>query len=614
MTQSGSTEHVDEAILGAIPDIILRIRRDGLVLDARYPPGVADLASESWGQRNLRDLLPQANLGDALALIGRVLSSGKLETLTIPWADGSSIYEARVARCAADEVVALVRDVTEPERARRELADAQHLFLRIGQMMPVCVYVHDMARAKNVYINRRLQDMLGYPQEQADAMGDFPLPQLLYPEDVARLPELIAQSLSGKDGEVMEFESRARGADGEERWLRNLSTVFSRNENGVPVELLGWIEDVTERKRLEDELRQAQKMEILGQLSGGIAHDFNNVMTSVLCSANLLLDALSDRALRADAQQIIESSLRAASLTKRLLSISRVHQPVRSAVDVTALASNMIPLLGRMLGERHPLRLSTPSEPAFIEADPHELEQGLINLVVNARDALPEGGPIDVLVAVEAEGEPRQVVVSVVDRGVGMTAAVRAKIFRPFFTTKPEGFGTGLGLPYVKRMVESFGGTVAVESAVGAGARFSLRFPASRAPAEPPVSPPQVVAPHGGRVLLVEDDATIRRLARETLVRDGYQVTALESGEAALALDDAEIRAHQILVSDVVLTGVSGPATAELLRRRHPSLRTLLMSGYYDADASGAPDAAAVLQKPFTPRELATAVARALAD
>lgn len=490
------------------------------------------------------------------------------------------------------------------------------IILRIGQMVPVCLYVHDMSTAKNVYVNRRLQDMLGYPADAAEAMGDFPLPYLLYPEDVARLPEMIAQVLAGKDGEVMEFEARVRGPHGEERWVRNRSTVFSRNENGMPVQMLGWVEEITEQKRLEEELRQSQKMELLGQLAGGIAHDFNNVMTAILCSADFMLRGLDATSpLRVEAEQIIESTRRASSLTQRLLSMSRERKLNRSSVDVRGRIASMVPLLSRILGARHPISLIGPIEPTFIEVDPDELEQILINLVVNARDALPEGGPIAVSITVEkAEGSP-QAVISVEDRGVGMTEAVQAEIFRPFFTTKPDGRGTGLGLAYVKRMVDTFAGTITVDSAPGEGSRFTLRFPLSAEPRPAPAPLRPRIDPRGGKVLLIEDDATIRRLAVETLRRDGYDVTALDSGDAALALPEAELRSHDVLVSDVVLPGPSGRATASLLRARHPGLKTLFMSGYYDVDRDAhGTDAEAVLQKPFAPRDLADAVARVMAS
>ena len=616
MTVRASGAQIEQAILDAIPDIILRVGRDGLVLGARYPRKLEIPEDRAWTGHRVQDLLPEGESAVVLERIGRVLDTGEIECHTLGWGEGEArrVYEGRIAPCSPDEVVLLVRDVTENEQTRERLAEAQRLFERIGQMMPISLYVHDMASAKNVYINRPLQNLLGYPEEAAAAMGDFPLPHLMYPEDVARLPEMIAQVLACKDGEVMGYEVRVRGPEGEERWVRNRSTVFSRNDNGVPVQMLGWVEEITEQKRLAEELRQSQKMELLGQLAGGIAHDFNNIMTGILCSADFLLRALEPNGpLREEAEQIIESTRKASSLTGRLLSMSRERKLNRSPVDVAAQIAGMLPLLSRILGPRHPLRFASPPSPALVDADPNELEQILINLVVNARDALPDGGPIFVMVTTEIAEPARTVVIGVEDHGTGMSEAVRTEIFRPFFTTKPEGRGTGLGLAYVKRMVETFGGTIGVESAVGKGSRFTIRFPALLEARPPSARPPKPVERRGGNVLLIEDDATIRRLVVETLRRDGYTVRAFEDGESALATSDEELRDFGVLVSDVVLPGASGRATAAALRARHPGLATVLMSGYYDVDRA-APEIAneQFLQKPFTPRVLAEAVARAL--
>jgi PAS domain S-box-containing protein len=617
MSEPASGGRVEQAILDAIPDIILRVRRDGMVVDGRYPAKLEIPLDRAWTGKRLQDLLPEAESAKLLERFARVLETGEIESHTTGWGEGElrRLYEGRIARCSPDELVVLVRDVTEAEATRERLAEAQRLFNRIGQMMPVALYVHDMSTAKNVYITHRLQDLLGYPKDVADEMGDFPLPYLMYPEDVARLPEMLAQVLACKDGEVFGYDVRVRGPKGEERWVRNRSTVFSRNDNGVPVQMLGWVEEVTQQKRLEEELRQSQKMELLGQLAGGIAHDFNNIMTGILCSADFLLRELDAKSpLREEAEQIIESTRKASSLTGRLLSMSRERKLNRAPVDVRAQIASMVPLLNRILGARHPLRFDGTLAGTFIEADPNELEQILINLVVNARDALPDGGPIIVNVAVDGGERAPEVVLSVEDHGVGMTEAVQAEIFRPFFTTKPDGRGTGLGLAYVKRMVETFGGTIAVESAPGKGSRFQLRFPALGEARPSSVAPPPLLEHSGGNVLVLEDDATIRRLVVETLRRDGYTVKAFENGESALALPDDELRSYRVLVSDVVLPGKSGRSTAAALRLRHPGLATVLMSGYYDVDAA-VPEIVGeeFLQKPFTPRALADAVARALA-
>jgi signal transduction histidine kinase/CheY-like chemotaxis protein len=377
-----------------------------------------------------------------------------------------------------------------------------------------------------------------------------------------------------------------------------------------------------ERAALVEELRQSQKMEAIGRLAGGVAHDFNNILTAIIGYASLAADrARHDPELAASIQEIQLGAERASGLTAQLLAFSRKQVLQPCVLDLNAVVASMEGLLHRVLGEHILIATELGPELWSIKADPTQLGQVVLNLAVNARDAMPQGGTLRILTrnvdpgtAPPEAGTGPLVELMVHDTGLGMSEEVRARIFEPFFTTKGS-HGTGLGLATAYGIVTQSGGAIVCDSRPGEGATFRVFFPRTAETAAPrPQSGDHVRSGHGrGRILLVEDDPRVRGLAEQVLRREGYQVDAV--------LPDEALEAHgrgtppDLLLSDVVMPVMSGPEVARLLRGRQPGLRVLFVSGYADhfaAELTGSAVRDPVLTKPFTPGQLLRAVRAAL--
>ncbi len=460
-------------------------------------------------------------------------------------------------------------------------------------------------------------------------------------------PEAVAAALAqGGDEATHPFECCVRAEDrSRERWLEYWSQPIrsGRHAGGR----IGYFYDVTGRKRAEeaarkseDQLAQAQKMEAVGRLAGGLAHDFNNLLTAINGYTDLLLRLSDEERLQSYVGEIKKAGDRAADLTSKLLALSRPPPSSHRVVDLNQLVLNLEDLLQRLLGED--VELETQLEPDLdrVRIDPGQLEQVLLNLAVNARDAMPTGGrlllatgnvdrgqdlPLDrepdhrraggaqAKRRTEGAQAKRCVCLEVSDTGVGIDADVREHIFEPFFTTKEEDKGTGLGLSTVYAAVAQNRGHIEVESAPGKGATFRILLPSEAGEIERDPARGQGAAPRRGneRILLVEDDAAVRKLVRELLEQQGYKVTAAEHAAQALELVASQDQEIEFLVTDVVMPGMSGPDLAARLVQRFPGMKILFISGYTDSLVlrHGLTDAQHVmLQKPFDARLLATRV------
>jgi len=411
---------------------------------------------------------------------------------------------------------------------------------------------------------------------------------------------------------------------GEERLIAWNNTVV-RDREGRPSGTLSVGEDITEHRRLEEQYRQAQRMEAVGRLAGGVAHDFNNILTAILGYAELLLMELPpDSEHLADAAEIRTAAQRAAGLTRQLLAFSRqqVLQPTVLCVnDVLANVENM---LCRLLGENVALRTALAPDAGNVRADAGQLEQVIVNLAVNARDAMSAGGKLTIETAnaelSEDDAEANQPVVAgqyvmlaVTDTGVGISPENRLRIFEPFFTTKEQGKGTGLGLSTVYGIVKQSGGYIWVYSEPGKGATFKVYLPRVDAPVEPQTPPRPIQGTPAGTetILLAEDDEQLRKLVRGLLDRVGYQVLSAASAEDALAQARRYRGQIHLLLTDVVMPGEGGHQLASRLAQARPATRTLFMSGYTDAaivDHGILERGHHYLQKPFTPAVLARRV------
>jgi two-component system, cell cycle sensor histidine kinase and response regulator CckA len=384
--------------------------------------------------------------------------------------------------------------------------------------------------------------------------------------------------------------------------------------------------DVTQTRELEEQLRQAQKMDAIGRLAGGVAHDFNNLLGIVLNYAEFAIGSLDERhPAVADVQEIAAAARRAAALTRQLLLFSRKQTPQTKVVALDSVVTDVQRMLSRVIGADIRMTTALAARPGSIDADPSQLEQVLLNLVVNARDAMPGGGNLTIETAqVELDGvdaraagiKPgRYVMLAVRDTGCGMDAATASRVFEPFFTTKDVGKGTGLGLATVFGIVQQHGGGISIETAPGRGTTFRLYFPRVVRAVDSLRPPAMELLPSGPEtVLVVDDDERIRAVVRRILTDRGYSV--LEARNAHAALDQLQDRADDVrlVVTDLVMPGIDGRSMAGQVLERYPHIRMLYMSGYTEHPAVKVALTRRdhFLQKPFGAHELEQAVRRAL--
>ena len=475
------------------------------------------------------------------------------------------------------------------------------------------------AEARVTYMTPSSERHLGWKPKDLVGRSIF---DFIHPDDV----DLVTARMGGTlahPGEAITAEVRFRHADGGYRVMEGVGV--NRLDDPSVGAIVVNARDITDRRRLEDQLRHSQKMEAVGQLAGGVAHDFNNLLTAILGYCNLLLDELdANSPLRADLEEIRSAGDRAAALTRQLLAFSRRQMLQPQVVDVNLLVQQMEKLLRRMLTGS--VELATDLAPGVdsVKVDPSSIEQVVVNLTVNARDSMPSGGRItirtanvDVDAAFAAAHVPilpgRYVLLAVADSGEGMDEPTRRRIFEPFFTTREQGKGTGLGLATVYGIVKQSGGYIWVESEPGSGSTFQVYLPPAesvmvRRAADRPENFDQNAA--WETVLLVEDEDAVRSLAREVLRRRGYVVIDARHAVEALRLAERHPDDIHLLLTDVVLPHMSGRDLAQRLSSVRPHMKVLFMSGDTDrARADGdLVSGSSFVQKPFTPETLARRV------
>jgi PAS domain S-box-containing protein len=503
------------------------------------------------------------------------------------------------------------------ERLVRALRESQERFQFVARATNDAVWDSDLV-SEALWWNEGIQTLFGYTPEEVGPDVSWWYEQI-HPEDRDRVVSDIHAAID-RGAESWSAEYRYRRADG------SYAQVFDRgyvlhDGDGRATRMIGAMMDITQRKQLEDELRQAQKMEAVGQLAGGVAHDFNNLLTVITGRSALLLGRLkADDPLRRSIEQIQKTADRAAALTRQLLAFSRKQVLQRKVLDLNTTVSDMSAMLRRLIGEDIDLLLTPGPGAGHVNADPGQLEQVLLNLAVNARDAMPRGGTLGVEtdnVRLDAEPPDRPnalppgpyAVLRVMDTGVGMDAATQARIFEPFFTTKAPGKGTGLGLSMVHGVVRQHGGAIRVRSVPGGGTTFEIYLPQVEAPTETNGADEAGSRPATGQetILLVEDEEDVRALAREVLERQGY--TVLEAGDGVQALQCCEAEGDRIdfILTDVVMPRMSGRELVDRVRAARPDMRVLYMSGYTE-DAivrHGVLDSSIrLLSKPFRPIDL----------
>ena len=447
----------------------------------------------------------------------------------------------------------------------------------------------------------------------------------IHPDDRDRFDTALSAAKASSTGRYS-AEFRAIGIDDRvERWLSVWGHIFF-NENGEATRYVGISLDVTARKHLEDQLRQAQKLESVGRLAGGVAHDFNNLLTVITGYSQMGLAELSpDHPLRESLAEISAAAARAGELTRQLLTFSRRQAAHAEPIEINPLLRNFEKMLGRLLGEEIELTIKLdPSAGRFV-ADPGQIEQVIMNLAVNARDAMPKGGKLVIETSsIYADTDFSQghlsvkegpyVVITVTDTGSGMTEKIRAHIFEPFFTTKEPGKGTGLGLSTVWGIVQQSSGSIWVYSEPGRGTTFRLMFPLAASAAEDTTAPQAGPVPSGAEtILLAEDEAGVRKYTRQILERYGYVVLAVSNGPEALRTAREFPDKIDLLLTDIVMPQMSGIDLAAKFSELRPQAAVICMSGYSDRIWPEAQTAGHFIQKPFTPAQLLQRI-RAILD
>ncbi len=514
---------------------------------------------------------------------------------------------------------AFVEDLTERERAE----DERLKMLRALEQSPVNIVITDLA-GNIEYVNPAFTKVTGYTREEALGRN----PRMLKsgktpPEEYKRLWDAITTGREWRG----EFLNRAR--DGRLFWESAVISPFV-NKTGQITHFLAVKEDITQRKHLEEQLRQAQKMEAVGQLAGGVAHDFNNILTATLMHLGLLQQSphLTPGA-KDSLKEVERETLRAANLTRQLLLFSRRQVAQVEPVEMNVLVNDLLKMLRRLLGENIEIVFEGSSDVIWVCADAGMMEQVVMNLCINARDAMSQGGRLTLATAmVEIEAQPAKpnpdarpgsfVCLSVTDTGCGMDESVLGRIFEPFFTTKEVGKGTGLGLATVYGIVKQHQGWVEVESAVGQGSSFRVYLPAGKSPLDSSAVSSDAEEIRGGSetILLVEDELPVRRLVAMCLRNLGYAVLEAGNGLEAMKVWEQHHQKIKLLFTDMLMPGnMTGLDLAERLKKEKASLKVISSSGYR-ANLAAFPLTAGqeitYLPKPYEPVALAKIVRRCL--
>jgi PAS domain S-box-containing protein len=480
------------------------------------------------------------------------------------------------------------------------------------------------ARGRMIEVNRAFCQLTGYSEQEL--LGQL-LSAISHPEDTeesARLFDLVATHRLPS----AVYEKRYLRKDGSPVWVRISAAVVLGPSGKPPNQVITLVEDITQAKRLEQELRQAQKMEAIGRLAGGVAHDFNNLLTVIGGYSRMLLtdQRAATPSLQEPILQIAEAADRAAALTGQLLAFSRQRAAEPRDIELNGVVANLERMLKRLLGEDVELLLSLDPAPGYIRADPCQVEQVIMNLAVNARDAMPSGGRLVIETGGIAVDEAwaaghiglsagEYVLLTVTDNGCGMTAEVQGHLFEPFYTTKAPGKGTGLGLSIVYGIVQQQRGKILVYSEVGKGSTFKLFFPKLQTVGEPREAAPLRQAPRSGTetILVVEDNQGVREYVRAALGQLGYTLLEASDGTQAVRLMREHTSEISLLLTDVVMPHMNGPQVVRGLRELRPDLKVLYMSGYTELSLEvDLGRGEAMIQKPFSPTAIAERVREVL--
>ena len=519
--------------------------------------------------------------------------------------------------------VCVSRDVADRRKAEAARIEAEFKYRTFVEQVAAISYVAELGiNGQWLYVSPQVETILGYmPDEWLAGSQDWL--RFVAPEDH---PTVIAAEEASQRGDPFQAEYRIQRKDGKQIWVSDTAVVVPGSDRHPVME--GIIVDITERKQLEMQLQRSQRMEAVGRLAGGVAHDFNNLLTVIKGYTELALNRSGiPGALTSDIQQIDNAAERASALVRQLLAFGRKQVLQPKPIDLNSIVMGLDKLMRRLMSSEIEMVTKCRQEIGTVKADPGQIEQVIMNLVVNARDAMPKGGRLTIETA-NAELDAsyaldhatvrpgRYVMLAVSDTGTGMDAETQAHIFEPFYTTKASGRGTGLGLSTVYGIVKQSGGYIWVYSEIGQGSTFKVYLPRIEEPVER-AKPRVKLANRKGTetVLLVEDEEGVRELAHMLLEADGYTVLVAETAAQAETVFAAHRGPIHLLLTDVVMPGISGRELAKRILMQSPQTRVLYMSGYTDnviADGGMLEPGIAFLQKPFTPAVLAQKIREVL--
>ncbi len=541
-----------------------------------------------------------------------------IEVLSVP-----AIYDGQPA------IQAVMRDITERKRADQAFKQAELKYRTLVEQLPAISYIVEFLdhQARMTYISPQVKTLLGFSPEEWLATPDM-LIQRLHPDDRVLISSEFQRRHTGEPCE-MDLEYRLLTRDDQVVWFRDQTRLVGDETAGWRY-LQGIMFDITAQKQLETQFIQAQKMEAVGVLAGGVAHNFNNLLTALIGHTEFALDLLKpDHVVYPDLLSIKKNAVRAANLTQQLLAFTRNQVTQSQVVDLNNIVRQLKPMLAQLISEELELTINLASEPVLAKVDLNQIEQLLINLVANARDAMPHRGQVtiqtaevtfqSIYVTQHAEIKPgRYTMLAVNDTGVGIAAEVLPRIFDPFFTTKPTGQGTGLGLSTCFGIAKQHGGQITVESHFNRGTSVRLYLPV--AVDERPVwieKLSYLAQPDGTEtIMVVEDEPGVRRMTVRVLEQRGYTVLEAQNGPEALRLlDNSSLTDLHLLVTDFIMPHMRGDVLVEQVRERYPGLKVVFISGYGDRDIEAkirATDQSLYMTKPFEPETLLAQVRLAL--
>jgi PAS domain S-box-containing protein len=514
----------------------------------------------------------------------------------------------------------LAADVTERQRAEDALRESEERFAKAFHSNPEPVAIHRLSDGTYIDVNQSFLAVTGFKREQIIGRTVDDINIVVDQEARAVWRRTILES-----GSIRKWETRFRVKSGEIRWA--LLSIEPIDVRGVKC-VLSVTEDITDRKQLEEQLMQSQKMEAVGTLAGGIAHDFNNLLTAIIGHSQLLKGRVGEQdALYTDVAEIEKAGLRAASLTRQLLAFSRKQMLEMKILDVNSVIADMGPMLGRLIGEDVTLQTDLDPHLGTVRADNSHIQQVIMNLAVNARDAMPRGGQLTIqtrnatLDAGYAKNHAEipggdYVMLAVCDNGTGIDKKTQERIFEPFFTTKEHGKGSGLGLSTTYGIVKQSGGNIMVYSEPGRGTVFKVYLPRALGLAEGPEPEDRLSTMSSGSetILLVEDEEMVRALAAQVLSNVGYRVVDAANGNEAIGVARGHKGEIDLVLTDAVMPEMSGMELVDRLQQIRPGISVLMMSGYSREAMTGSMLSPSVklLQKPFTPVDLCRKVREVL--